>query len=178
MKTVVMIYDRFLAALVALVCGLITLAMVFVTIDVIARYFFNRPMAWVFEATEYFMLYIPFLGMAWLVRREGHVRIDLLVNALTPRMQVAMDLFTSVLGTLTCATVAYYAYLSTVSHYTRKVVTYGIYPIPKYFLIAGICLGFALTTIEFARRAVRRWRDMTGDPAAIAMAPPTPPPSI
>jgi TRAP-type C4-dicarboxylate transport system permease small subunit len=150
--------------------------MTFVTIDVVARYFFNRPLAWVFEATEYFMLYIPFLGMAWLVRRDGHVRIDLLVNALTPRAQVKLDLVTSVAGALTCAIIAYYAYQSTVSHYARKVVTYGIYPIPKYFLIAGICIGFALTTIEFVRRAVRRWRDLSGDPAAITFG--APPPSI
>lgn len=178
MRTLSKLYDHLLGGLVVVVCVLIVLAMLFVSIDVVARYFFNRPMAWVFEATEYFMLYVPFLGMAALVRRDGHVKIDLLVGALTPRSRVAFDFATSILCTIACAIVAYYSALSTMSHFRRGVLTYGLYPIPKGWLIAGICLGFTLTTIEFARRAWRRWKEMSGDPALLEAEPPPSTPAL
>jgi len=166
MKALAAAYDRALGALTALVGVLIVAAMLLVSIDVVARYFFNRPMAWIFEATEFAMLMIPFLGMAWLIGRDGHVRIDIVINSLPPRVQAGFDLVTSVLATAACAAAAYYGVLSTASHFRRGVLTYGLYPIEKGWLIAVIALGFTLATIEFARRVVRRLRGLSGDPTA------------
>ena len=152
MKRLVKFYDGIVIGLGVLAGIVILLAMTLVVIDVLGRYFFSNPLAWVNEWTEHLMVFIPFFGMAWLVRRAGgHVRIDLVVNALSPRAQDAVGLWVSILCAASCAFAAYYAGLESLKNYERGVQTIGVFPVPKYPLIAAVCLGMGLCAIEFAR---------------------------
>jgi TRAP-type C4-dicarboxylate transport system permease small subunit len=124
----------------------------------------------VLEVTEHILFATPFLAMAWLVNRaEGHVRVDIVVNALAPRPKSALNAAVALIGVAVCGVGTYYAGITAWDHYLRNVETYGIYPIPKWTLIQIIALGFAMTTVEFARmfvRHVREWRALADDPAA------------
>ena len=83
MQRIARTYDRLLALLAAAVGVMIVASMLFVVVDVLLRFFFGAPIGWVIEVCEYFLLFTPFLGMAWLVRQvEGHIRIDVLVQGL------------------------------------------------------------------------------------------------
>lgn len=147
-------WEHFLSLLAATVGVLLLLAMVAVSADVVGRYFLAAPIGWVLELTEYILLYTPFLGMAWLVRRAGgHVRIDVLVTALPARTQIRLNLMVAIVAAVACAAAAYYSGLTTWDHYVRRVETYGIYPIQKWTLLIVIAVGFAFTAIEFARKA-------------------------
>ncbi len=161
MKAITAAYDRFLALL-AIIVGMMVLAsMVFVVVDVLLRYFFGSPIGWVIEVCEYFLLFTPFLGMAWLVRQlEGHIRIDLLVQALSARLQSLFNLGGSMLIALTLVFGTYYTGISAWGHVVRNVQTPGVYPIPKGYLMFVITLGFALTTIEFLRKAYGHYREV------------------
>lgn len=65
-----------------------TLALVY---EVVARFGFNRPTMWAYDAT--FMLYgaMFMLGAAYTLGRDAHVRADFLFNVLAPRWQGAID---------------------------------------------------------------------------------------
>jgi TRAP-type C4-dicarboxylate transport system permease small subunit len=69
MATIAGLWQRFLSLLAAIVGLSLLFAMVAVSADVVGRYFLAAPIGWVLELTEYILLYTPFLGMAWLVRR-------------------------------------------------------------------------------------------------------------
>ena len=166
MATIAGLWQRFLSLLAAIVGLSLLFAMVAVSADVVGRYFLAAPIGWVLELTEYILLYTPFLGMAWLVRRaEGHVRIDVLVTALSPRTQIALNIMVAGVAAVACAAASYYAGLTTWDHYVRAVETYGIYPIPKWLLLIVIAVGFGLTAIEFVRKVFdhliewRGWSD-------------------
>ena len=152
------IYDNVLRALFALAGLLIVGIMVSVTIDVVGRYFLGRPVGWVLEAVEYTLLFIPFLGMAWLVRKGGHVRIDVVLSVFGRRTQAAINSATAAGAAIACGVAAYWAALTTWDHFDRAVTTIGIYPISKYLPIAVIALGFAFTCLEFARQAYEEFR--------------------
>lgn len=165
MAAIARLWERFLSLLAAIVGLLLLLAMVSVSADVVGRYFLAAPIGWVLELTEYILLYTPFLGMAWLVRRaEGHVRIDVLVSALPGRVQVKLNLLVALVAASACAAAAYYAGLTTWDHYQRGVETYGIYPIQKWTLLIVIAAGFAFTAVEFARKAQDHVRELRRDP--------------
>ena len=154
MTAIVTAYDRFLGYLAVVVGIMVLLSMVFVVIDVLLRYFFGAPIGWVIEVCEYFLLFTPFLGMAWLVRQaEGHIRIDIIVQALSPRLQAALNCWGSFLVAVTLAIGSYYSAISASGHIARNVMTPGVYPIPKGYLMLVITLGFGLSAIEFARKA-------------------------
>ncbi|MEY8840637.1 TRAP transporter small permease subunit [Cribrihabitans sp. XS_ASV171] len=59
--------------------------------EVVARFGFNRPTAWAYDAT--YMLYgaLFMLGAAWTLGRDSHVRADFLFNVLPPRWQGVID---------------------------------------------------------------------------------------
>ena len=60
--------------------------------DVVARYVFNAPTQWGFDAA--YMLYATLFMMAgaYTLSRNGHVRGDVLHRFLSPRTQAALDL--------------------------------------------------------------------------------------
>ncbi len=72
--------------------------MLSVCADVILRYFFNRPQAWVAEISEYLLLYITFLGAAWVLKNEGHVIVDVLVAQVSPKARAVLGVISSVIG--------------------------------------------------------------------------------
>ncbi len=165
MTEIEQIWERFLSLLAATVGVLLLLAMVAVSADVVGRYFLAAPIGWVLELTEYILLYTPFLGMAWLVRRAGgHVRIDVLVTALRLRTQIKLNLTVAIVAAIACGATAYYSGLTTWDHYVRRVETYGIYPIQKWTLLIVIAAGFAFTTIEFVRKAFDHICELHTDP--------------
>ena len=73
-----------------------------IVLEIVLRYFLNRPLFWVVEVSEYSLLYICFLGAAWLLRREGHVKIDFLANRLQPKNEALLNAITSVLAAMVC----------------------------------------------------------------------------
>ena len=161
MNFIVRSYDRFLIALAVIVGIMALLAMLFVVVDVLLRYFFGAPIGWVIEVCEYFLLFTPFLGMAWLVRQaEGHIRIDIVVQALSKRLNAIVNCGGSVLVAVTLMFGTYYTAISAWGHVVRNVQTPGVYPIPKGYLMFVITLGFALTAIEFLRKAYGHYREL------------------
>lgn len=146
-------YDRAVAGLAGIVGMLLVAAMLMVAGDVCGRYFFNSPIGWTLEYTEHILVYTPFLGMAWLVRRkETHIRIDFIVSAFSLRTQNFIDGVVSFVAAGVCAFTGYYAIETTAEHIARGVMTSGVYPIPKSYLLGVIALGLVLTAIEFVRR--------------------------
>lgn len=59
--------------------------------EVIARFGFNAPTMWAYDAT--FMLYgtLFMLGAAWTLGLDSHVRADFLFNVMSPRWQGIID---------------------------------------------------------------------------------------
>lgn len=151
-------YDSLLGGFAALV-GVALLCTVFlVTADVAGRFFFRQPIGWVFEATEHILMSVPFLGMAWLVRHAGgHVRIDLLVKTFPDHWQARAEVLSSALCAGACATATFFAVATAWDHYVRGIMTYGIYPVPKYLLVGIIAFGFILATIEFIRSGAEHY---------------------
>jgi len=141
---------------------LIPYIMITISADVVGRYLLDRPIGWAIELAEYALMAIPFLSMAWLVRHNGHVRIDLLLTALGARWRSRLNVLTNLLAAATCGIAAYYAVLTTISQYQRGVTTIGIYPVDKYILIAVVAFGLSLAFIEFMRAAGRALAEPAG----------------
>jgi C4-dicarboxylate transporter DctQ subunit len=89
------IFDRMIRILFHVASGL-SLVIVFGTAtEILMRYFLNRPQIWAVEVTEYTMLYITFLGSAWLLREEGHVKMDILIWRTWLHYQKGVTTFTA-----------------------------------------------------------------------------------
>ena len=68
--------------------------------DITLRYLFNKPLGWVKEVSEYTLVGLGFLVAAWILRDDGHVKMDLVLNKLPPRAQTMMNIITSGISTI------------------------------------------------------------------------------
>ncbi|OGO14401.1 MAG: hypothetical protein A2Z02_06855 [Chloroflexi bacterium RBG_16_48_7] len=84
-----------------MVAGIVLLLMVLLTTaDVTGRYFFSRPIIGTTELTEFMVIIVGFLGLAWCALKGAHLVVDLLVSRLSPRKQAAIDSFNYAMGLL------------------------------------------------------------------------------
>ena len=94
--------DRFVAALAHGLCAVgvvcVVAMMVLTTADVVARYVFNSPTMWADEMASYLLIAIVFLGLAQNLRTDGHIRIDVITNAVPPRLRLVLEVFAYAVG--------------------------------------------------------------------------------
>jgi len=144
-------YRRLLTAL-AVVAGVILAAMAFaIVLDVVVRNLGLQPPAHTLTLTEYGLLYATMLGAPWLLREKGHVYIELLTAAVSPRARFWLTRVVYALCVLTCAVIFWFGLEVTIAHYQRHVIDVRSFDMPRWLLTASIPLSFGLMTIEFAR---------------------------
>lgn len=80
--------SRFASLLASLAAAVLTLAMVY---EVFARYVFDAPTAWAFDIAYMSNGAVFLLGMAYVLREDGHIRIDVLRNRLPARVNDAVQ---------------------------------------------------------------------------------------
>lgn len=141
---------------------LIVIAMLVVVTDVVMRYFLNRPIDWSTEITEYTLLFIAFLGAAWVLRREGHVRMDLVLNRLEPRTQALLNTVTSIIGAFMWLTITWFSVKATLEFQQLGFFFFTPLRTPKFIVMSVIPVGSALLFIQFMRRAYGYGRDWSG----------------
>jgi len=82
--------------------ALTVLMMLSVVYDVVARLVFRAPTLWVIDINEYMLVYLTFIPAAWILLRDGHVKVELVVDRLTPRTRRIMGFTGDLMGLVYC----------------------------------------------------------------------------
>ena len=151
------VFDHILNFFYWVSCVLIGFMTVIVSADVFSRQVLGHPTVWVIELCEYGLLWITFLGTAWLLREEGHIRIDLIVNRLNPRSASMVDTITSVVGAVLCLIIAWHGAEVVGGFFVSGVRSIEMLQIPRYLILWVIPMGSFLLFIQFLRRAHKYW---------------------
>jgi TRAP-type C4-dicarboxylate transport system permease small subunit len=132
--------------------------MVIVNIEIVSRYF-GRPTTWVAEISSILILWIPFMIGGWVLRKEAHVKMDLLVERLSPRSQALINFITSLIGVIVMSIVTVAGLLTTLYWIGNKTPT--MLMLPRSPIIGIIFVGSLLLTIQFLIRALenlKQWK--------------------
>lgn len=160
-RRAVLIFDRCIDVLVYVALGLLVFAWLSVSADVIFRYFLARPISWATEVTEYILLHITFLGTAWLLRKEGHVNVDVLLMRLNPKNQALLNLVTSSICAVVCLILTWYGAVAVLGLFQEHSIIPKQLDMPKYLMFIVIPLGYFMLFGQFLRRAygfLSTWR--------------------
>ncbi len=156
------IFDRTSSLLAFFGASLVIFIMLAVTLEVTVRQFLGTSVRGLFEVTEYALLYITFSGAAWLLKREGHVKMDLVLNRLRPRAQAMLNGITSILGVFTCFVLTWYGVMVTWEVFRIDYhLEHGVISPPLFPIMVIIPVGSFLLFIQFLRKAyahMRAWR--------------------
>jgi TRAP-type C4-dicarboxylate transport system permease small subunit len=134
---------------------LLLVAVSSVVFQISARYFFNVSFIWINEINEYILLYVPFLGAAWLLRHNGHVTVDLFAQVLPSRMRRGSNILIAIVGILVSAVLLWYGTVVTLEAYVRGTVSTTPAQIPQVYVMVVIPIGSLLLLLEFVRRLFR-----------------------
>ena len=156
------VFDRILGCMALIAAILLTFTMLSVTTDVVMRYVLDRPMLWVVEITEYILLWIPFMGAAWLLKHDGHVKVDILLSRLNPRVQTRLSTITSLLGMMICLVLVWYGIKVTWNYFIEGRYVYSPLSIPTAYVMGIVPLGSFVLLIQFIRRTYKLIREARG----------------
>lgn len=126
--------------LIAIGATILALMMFLTALDVGLRYIFNSPLSGAFELVEYMMaIVIPF-SIVYCAEERGHVSVELILARFPKKIQVVVDILTTLAALLFTIVVAWqnFLYIGEVydSHLTSSVLL-----IPTYPFVIPVALG-------------------------------------
>lgn len=129
--------------------------------DITLRYLFNKPLGWVKEVSEYTLVGLGFLVAAWILKDDGHVKMDLLLSKVSPRTQTMLNIITSAFSTIIVLIVTWFTLRVIVDFYKTKLVAPTVLEPPKWILLTPIFVGSLLLGMQFIRRTyafIGKWK--------------------
>ena len=142
------LFNTFAAA-----AALILLAMVaLVTADIVLRNTLGTGFAWSNEVTEYGLYLTTLLTAPWLLRRGQHVRIDMALVLVPPRVAWIMEAAADLLGLAASLILIWYGAVMTLQSARLSSLTIKTLVFPEWWLLAPLPFCFALLALEFVFR--------------------------
>lgn len=132
---------------------ILVLMAVFITLDVILRFTFNYPLKWVFEATEYSLLFMTFLAATLVLQKNQHVKLDLVLNAFGKKTRSRINVFTSLIMAGVCLVTAWSSASFTLYLYQNDVTITKYYTIPQFAVFIVIPICFVLLFVQSLKKA-------------------------
>ena len=153
-KTVIKWVDGIIDGMAA-VAGLLLVFMMFsICYEVVLRYFLFSPLTWVTEISEYILLYATFLGAPWVLKKDAHVKVDILLARLGSKTQRIVNMVTSLIGIGVCLVLVWFGTQMALDFYQRGIPVIKSLSVPKFLLVGVIPFGGVFLTIQFVRRMI------------------------
>lgn len=128
--------------------------------------------AWVLEVGEYLLVALVFLPAAWVMRNEGHVTLDMLYEAVGPRVKRAFAFVGGLLSMVVVGLIAYYAIDVLLDLNARNIVLRKLLSVPKAWVIAPIAIGSTLLALRITVITLSVMRDKSPHITAVTEAEP------
>ena len=146
------VYSTVLRGLAAVAAVLLGAMALLVTLDVVMRNVGLGTIAWVNEVSEYSLPVATLLIAPWLLHRNEHVRLDVLLVSLPPRASRALEKTCDVIGIAICAVFVWYSIRLILDSSRINSMMVKTLAIPEWWQYALVPVCFSLLGVEFARR--------------------------
>jgi len=155
------------AAAVVAAIGLVCIV-IFYVYEVVTRYMFNAPTAWVSDFVSYFLCASVFLALPKVTKDKAHVAVTILVDILPARLQGYFHTAINLIGFACLGFAAYVSLQENLRQYSRNIETLAIIPIPQWWVSVFITFGLALSSLHMLRNAPASERNTTNTLAGSA----------
>lgn len=150
------LFDRVLDACAWIACGLLLFQVGSVSVDVLLRYFFSISVGWITALNEWSLVFVTFLGAAWLEREGGHTRDDSILGTLGPWAIKSSEWISWALGVIVCLILVSYGARVTWNNYVTGVYDFfKLREVPIFWIYFIIPLGSLLWLLQLLRRILR-----------------------
>jgi len=151
-------YGRLLEVFAAAACALILGMTLMICADVLLRNVRVFPIAgleWANEISEAMLYLITLLTAPWLLRRGQHIRVDIVLRAVPPRLGWLFEWAVDLLGLACCAIIAWYSARAALASFKAGSVSIKTLVTPEWWLLIALPIAFTALTIEMLLRMRR-----------------------
>ncbi|WP_316977981.1 TRAP transporter large permease [Shumkonia mesophila] len=139
--------------------GANSLILVFVLTEIVARAAFGTSLLITVEMTSWLLLASSFLGTAWTLKENGHVKIDILTECAPARVKAAVALLVHVAATVLFVLFAYYVWQDLVEKYVTKATGETIFRFPLWWAYCPFFAGAVTFALQFVALTLDRARE-------------------
>jgi TRAP-type C4-dicarboxylate transport system permease small subunit len=155
MLTISRWYGRLLDGMMTAAGLLILLMTVMIGADVLLRNVGAGGIPPSNELSEDILYLITLLAAPGLLRRGQHIRIDIVLNAIPPRLAWLLEWVGDVIGLACCVIFVWYGVSVAAASFADGAITIKTLVLPEWWLLAPMPVAFALLAIEFVFRMQR-----------------------
>ena len=152
-------YGRVLDALALIACALILSMTLMICADVFLRNVRIIPAAvgleWANEISEAMLFLVTLLTAPWLLRRGQHIRVDIVLRAVPPRLGWVFEWIVDSLGLGCCALIAWYSARAAWASFAAASLSIKTLITPEWWLLSVLPLAFTALTLEMLFRMRR-----------------------
>lgn len=123
-----------------------------VTLDVVMRNVGLGTLAWVNEVSEYSLPAATLLVAPWLLHRNEHVRLDVVLVPVPRKFSRLLERCCDVIGIAICAVFVWYSIRLILDSSRIGSMVVKTLAIPEWWQYALVPVCFSLLAVEFARR--------------------------
>lgn len=157
LKKIPVIFDRIEVSLAVVSCAIIAFITLAVCYTVVLRYFFHSAVDWSAEVSRISLAYITFFSAAWVLKKNGHVKVDILTNYLSLRTQALVNMIHSIISAIACLVIIWYGVIVTVESIQIGYRLESELRTPQFLILIVVPMGLSLFFIRFLRKAFEYW---------------------
>ena len=125
-------------------------------VNIVGRYAFHSPIPWAEEVMLYLMLALVFLGAGMVSLRGRHIRMDVVLHFLPPKLRVAFDVLAELVF-LVVAVVVIWLAVPTVLQFKDFDQRSEAANIPVWIPHSVVPLGIGIMVLATLARLAERW---------------------
>ena len=122
--------------------------------NVILRYFFRKPVHWTTEITSLMLVFVTFLGTAYMIRENKHIKFTLIYERITGNKRKLADVINSLAGGIFSFVLCWEAWKATKIAYITNMKMPSIVETPYWIPYFLITIGAFMMGMEFFVRII------------------------
>lgn len=130
--------------------------------EVAARYFFSSPTIWAYDTALLLYAWLGMLGGAYAMKRNAHIRVDILSSRLPPRGQAALELITFPLMAFFLALVIWQVGAAALDAWHTGSRRPTEWAPPMILFLAAAPVGAMLILLQLTAGAIRAYAVLVG----------------
>ena len=152
-------WGRLLNAFAFAACAIVLLMTLMICADVLLRNVRLIPglqgLAWSNEISEWMLYLVTMLAAPWLLRRGQHIRVDILLRALPPRIGWYFEWGSDSIGLACCLVIAWYGLRAVMASFAGASLSIKTLVMPEWWILAPLPVAFLLLAVEMIFRMHR-----------------------
>lgn len=131
---------------------------VLINVEIIVRSFFDSSTYIADEFSSYFLVAVVMLGLAYALKENAHIRVEVIRGKLPQNAQRIVDIVATVAGLVLTVFITYHAVVMVWDSYSLEITADSISETPLYLPQLMLPAGLVLFAVQLIATLIRRLR--------------------